>query len=33
MDLIFNLGWTIIQRKSVVYPEVFYEKKPFEGKT
>jgi hypothetical protein len=33
MDWIFNSGWIIIQRKIVVYPEEFYEGKPFKGKT
>jgi hypothetical protein len=33
MGLIFDPGWVIIQRKSVVYSEEFYARESSEGKT
>jgi hypothetical protein len=33
MDRIFDSGLITIQRKSIVYPEEFYERKHFKGKT
>jgi hypothetical protein len=33
MDRVFDSGWTVIQRKLVVYSREFYEREYSEGKT
>jgi hypothetical protein len=33
MDGIFDLGWTVVQRKSIMYSEMLNERQPVEGKT